>query len=120
PRSIGTPQASSRSALPQRLDTARLPCFATDAPAPPATRAAGGETLNPPPPPPAATRAAAVETLNVPAPSPPVPQVSRSSRHVLCTRTVAARTTRALPSISATVSPFTRSAVREAPAGASD
>ncbi len=58
--SILTPRAASTSALPERLETERLPCLATGTPAA------------------AATRAAAVEMLNVPRPSPPVPQVSTS------------------------------------------
>ena len=53
-----TPSASSTSALPDLLDTERLPCLATLAPAA------------------AATKAAAVEMLKVCALSPPVPQVS--------------------------------------------
>ena len=52
-RSMVTPRASSTSAEPERDDTARLPCFATPAPAP------------------AATRPAVVEMLNVLRPSPP-------------------------------------------------
>ena len=57
------PSASSTSAEPEADETARLPCFATPAPAA------------------AATSAAAVEMLSVRAPSPPVPAVStRSAR----------------------------------------
>ena len=56
--SIATPSACRRSALPQRLDMARLPCLATGTPAP------------------ATTNAAVVEILNVWEPSPPVPHVS--------------------------------------------
>ena len=52
------PNASSRSADPQREEAARFPCLATRAPAP------------------ATTNAAAVDTLNVSAPSPPVPHRS--------------------------------------------
>ena len=52
------PSASRRSAAPQAELAARLPCFATAAPAA------------------AATIAAAVEMLNVLAPSPPVPTTS--------------------------------------------
>ena len=44
-----TPRASTRSALPQRLETERLPCLATVTP------------------PPATTKAVVVEMLNVPA-----------------------------------------------------
>jgi hypothetical protein len=57
-RSMGMPQASSRSALPHWLEMERLPCLATCMPAP------------------ATTNAPSVEMLNVLAPSPPVPQVS--------------------------------------------
>ena len=56
--SMLTPRASSTSALPQLLETARLPCLATVTPAA------------------ATTKAAVVEMLNVLQPSPPVPQVS--------------------------------------------
>ena len=53
------PQAPpARPALPQWLETDRLPCLATGTPAA------------------ATTKAAVVETLKVPEPSPPVPQVS--------------------------------------------
>ncbi len=53
-----TPAASKTSALPERLETDRLPCLAT---CPPAA---------------ATTKATVVEILKVLAPSPPVPQVS--------------------------------------------
>ena len=56
-----TPSASNTSALPQRLDTDRLPCFATVTPHA------------------ATTIAAADEMLNVPDRSPPVPHVSNTS-----------------------------------------
>ena len=56
-----TPSASNRSALPQRLETDRLPCLATRTPHA------------------ATTSAATVETLNVWARSPPVPHVSNTS-----------------------------------------
>ena len=56
-----TPSCSNTSALPQRLDTDRLPCLATLTPHA------------------ATTSAAADEMLNVPARSPPVPQVSNTS-----------------------------------------
>jgi hypothetical protein len=56
--SMATPSSCSKSALPQRLDMARLPCLATGMPAP------------------ATTNAAVVEMLKVWAPSPPVPHVS--------------------------------------------
>src|SRR6266702_484008 len=57
-RLMTTPRASSKSALPQRLEAARLPCLATRRPAP------------------ATTMADRVETLKVPARSPPVPTTS--------------------------------------------
>ena len=56
-----TPSCSNTSALPQRLDTDRLPCFATFTPHA------------------ATTIAAADEMLNVPDRSPPVPHVSNTS-----------------------------------------
>ena len=92
-----TPSASSTSALPQREETARLPCLATGMPAP------------------AATRAAAVEMLKVPLPSPPVPQVSTRpwrarGRHARRARACAV----AKPVISSTVSPLVRSAISTA------
>ena len=77
-----TPSASKTSALPHRLDTARLPCLATRTPAP------------------ASTIAAAVETLNVCAPSPPVPQVSNTSATGRGSGTARARIARANPTIS--------------------
>src|SRR5712672_2470468 len=58
--SMGTPSASSTSALPLREVNDRFPCFAIRTPAP------------------AATIAAAVEILNVDTAPPPVPQVSTS------------------------------------------
>src|SRR5208283_1208237 len=57
-RSIFIPSASRTSALPDWLDTERLPCFATGMPEE------------------ATTIAVVVEILNVPDISPPVPQVS--------------------------------------------
>ena len=91
-----TPRASSTSAEPERLDTARLPCLATRAP------------------PAAATRAAAVEMLKVPRPSPPVPQVSITPELVCGTPAARARIARAAPAISPTDSPFAASATRNA------
>src|SRR5690606_13189308 len=93
-RSRRSPRASSTSALPQRLETARLPCLATTAPAA------------------AATSAAAVEMLKVLLPSPPVPTMSTNGprRGRICTAW--ARMARAQPVISATVSPFMRRATR--------
>src|SRR5712691_6584150 len=107
-----TPSASTTSAEPQsdaavRPDIERLPCLATLRPAP------------------ATTNAVAVEMLNVPEASPPVPQVSTSiSRSVpvrpatssarVRTRATLLRMTWAKPISSSTVSPFMRSAVRNA------
>jgi hypothetical protein len=91
-RSIFAPSASSTSALPDCDVIARLPCFATRAPAP------------------AATNAAQVLTLNEPLASPPVPHVS-SSGPSMAMRLLFSRMTRAMPAISSTVSPFMRSAV---------
>src|SRR5213594_1660943 len=106
-RSRLMPSVSTTSAEPQSDDTDRLPCLATFKPAP------------------ATTKAVAVETLNVPAASPPVPHVSISiSRSVpvkaatssprVRTRTAFCRITWAKPISSSTVSPFMRSAVRNA------
>ncbi len=60
PSSTVTPSVSRRSAEPQADVADRLPCLATRAPAP------------------AATKAARVETLMLHDRSPPVPQVSSS------------------------------------------
>ena len=95
-RSILTPSSVSKSALPHDDDTARLPCFATIAPAP------------------AATIAATVEMLNVPRPSPPVPQVSTTSRPSVCSGVTRSRIAIAAPVISSAVSPFMRSAMSNA------
>ena len=95
-RSILAPRASNTSALPLREVAERLPCLATETPAP------------------ATTNAAAVETLNVERP-PPVPQVSTSGVLVSQTDALRARTTEASPASSAAVSPFARSAIRNAP-----
>ena len=92
-RSRRTPRAFSTSALPEREETARLPCLATVIPAP------------------ATTNATAVDTLKVAPPSPPVPQVSTTTGSVAWMRTALARMARAEPVISSTVSPFMRSAV---------
>ena len=107
-RSRLMPSVSTTSAEPQSEETERLPCLATLRPAP------------------ATTNAVAVETLNVPVASPPVPQVSISiSRSVPLSpatssprarmRTTFWRITCAKPISSSTVSPFMRSAVRNAP-----
>ena len=88
--SMVTPRAASRSAEPEREESARLPCLATGTPQP------------------AATSAAAVEMLKVPLASPPVPQVSMvpSGASIFSAR---ARIACAPPVISSTVSPRTRS-----------
>ena len=93
---IRTPSASSTSAEPHCDVNERLPCFATDAPAP------------------AATNAAAVEMLKVETAPPPVPQVSTRWRSSTSTRTIAARSARAAPATSAAVSPFNRRPIRSA------
>src|SRR5574341_1809217 len=106
-RSRLTPSVSTTSAEPQSDETERFPCLATRSPEP------------------ATTKAVAVETLNVPAASPPVPAVSISmSRSVpvrpatsstrVRIRTAFWRITCAKPISSSTVSPFIRSAVRNA------
>ena len=91
------PSASTRSALPQREETERLPCFATAIPR-------------------LATRsAAAVERLKLFVPSPPVPAVSTHGRvSARATVRARARRPRAKPASSAGVSPFERSAARKA------
>ena len=90
------PRASNRSALPDRLETERLPCLATQAPAP------------------AATRAAADEMLKVPVQSPPVPTVSTQPATRGVIRLAAASRERTPPVISSTVSPLTRRPIRKA------
>ena len=94
-RAIATPSASSRSALPQRPEAARLPCLATRWPAP------------------TATSAARVETLKVPARSPPVPQVS-SSGPGIASGAAAASIALTRPVISVAVSPLMRRPVAKA------
>src|SRR4051794_29391811 len=74
----------------------RLPCLATGIPAP------------------ASTNAAAVETLSEPEPSPPVPQGSSKDKSRE-TRSALDRIPSASPAISSNVSPFIRSAVKNAP-----
>src|SRR3954447_25121356 len=93
-RSILAPSASSRSADPDRLVAERLPCLATAQPAP------------------AAISAAVVDTLNVVRP-PPVPAVSSRSSRSQRTGVASSRIVRARPSISSSVSPFVRSAIRK-------
>jgi hypothetical protein len=89
-----TPSASSTSALPDLLDTLRLPCFATFAPAA------------------ADTNMVAVEMLKVCAPSPPVPTIS-TKFELSCTSTCRAnsRITVAAAVISPMVSFLTRKPV---------
>src|SRR4051794_14358494 len=100
-RSMFAPSASSTSAEPDLPVALRLPCFATTQPAP------------------AATNAAHVETLNVGRP-PPVPAVSSRSPRPTSTDRASERIVRASPTSSSTVSPFVRSAIRNAAACASD
>src|SRR5881396_262869 len=76
-----TPSASKTSALPDRLDTDRLPCLATRTPQA------------------AMTTAAHEEMLNVPDLSPPVPHVSNTRSCRLDTCTACARIARANPTI---------------------
>src|SRR4051794_3316639 len=100
-RSMRAPSASSTSADPERPVAERFPCFATAQPAP------------------AATNAAVVETLKVGLP-PPVPAVSSRSSRSTETPMASARIVRARPTSSSTVSPFVRSAIRNAAACASE
>jgi hypothetical protein len=94
--STRTPKAASTSALPLRLDMARLPCLTTGTPAP------------------AATRAVAVLMLNVLLPSPPVPQVSSTSSRPDASGTQYSRSTAAAAANSSGVSPFMCSATNSA------
>ena len=92
-----TPAASSRSALPERLETARLPCLAT---LPPAA---------------ATTKVQAVEMLKVPVASPPVPTMSTTCSPSTFTPVASSRITCAAAAISSTVSPFMRRPIRNPP-----
>src|SRR5438132_2352361 len=92
PSSTATPRAPRRSAEPQADDAERLPCLATRAPAP------------------AATKAASVDTLMVHDRSPPVPQVS-SSGPSTSTRSAYRSIVRTRAAISAGVSPLARRAM---------
>ena len=94
-RSSVKPSASRTSAEPVCDDAARLPCFATPAPAA------------------AARSAAAVEMLRVRLPSPPVPAVSTRSDRSGCTGRTWSRIASAQPVISSAVSPFARSSTRK-------
>ena len=92
-----TPNASSKSAEPDMLETLRLPCLAIFKPQA------------------AAKIAAVVEMLMVLAPSPPVPTQSAtilSSLSRLGNEVAAARIAIAAPAISSGVSPFIFSAVK--------
>ena len=91
-----TPSSVRTSDAPERDETRRLPCFATFSPAP------------------AATMDDAVDTLNVPWLSPPVPTMSTAPAGAVM-RFILARIIWAAPVISSTVSPRTRSAMRNAP-----
>src|SRR5213076_3126075 len=77
-----TPSASKTSALPDKLETDRLPCFATRTPQA------------------ATTSAAHDEMLNVPERSPPVPHVSMTSSYRFDSGTALARIACARPTIS--------------------
>src|SRR5262245_10183400 len=94
-RSMTTPRASRTSAAPHAEDAARLPCFATRAPAA------------------AATIAPIVEMLTVRARSPPVPTRSVSLPGML-TGVASLSIADARPSTSAGVSPFIRSPIPNA------
>ena len=89
-RQRSNPRASKKSALPQLLDTDRLPCLATFAPAA------------------LATKAAAEEILSVPVPSPPVPTGSTQKGTLGLIRMAASESARTPPVNSSEVSPFTR------------
>ena len=89
------PSFSSTSAAPLLLDTLRFPCFATFTP------------------PAAAINALVVEILKVPTSSPPVPTMSITGNGGF-SRTAFSRITVAQAVISSMVSPFIRSAVRNA------
>ncbi len=97
-----TPSASIRSALPQRLETERLPCLATVTPQP------------------ATTKAVTVEMLKVPAPSPPVPQVSTTRPPPAWMRAALRRMALAAPASSSNVSPLVASAAMKAPISVSE
>ncbi len=94
--SILTPSAVRTSAAPVLDDRARLPCLAT------------GMSWA------ASTKLTAVETFQVPLASPPVPQVSMALAGAAMPWALA-RMAMAPPVSSSTVSPRTRSAIRNAP-----
>ena len=85
---IFAPAAVKKSALPDLLDTALLPCFVTEAPLA------------------AATNEDAVEQLNVCRPDPPVPQVSIWSSVPTSNLRDLSRITDAAADISVSVMPF--------------
>ena len=91
-----TPSASKTSALPERLEIERLPCFATGTPHA------------------ATTIAAHDEMLNVPDRSPPVPHVSNTRLKGREIWTACARIARARPTISSGRSPFMARPTRKA------
>jgi hypothetical protein len=93
--SMRAPSASSTSAAPDRPVDERLPCLATVQPAP------------------AAISAAVEEMLKVGRP-PPVPTTSSRSSRATSTCAARSRIVRARPTTSSTVSPFVRSAIRNA------
>ena len=88
-----TPSASNTSALPQRLDTERLPCLATGTPQAATTSAAAVEMLK-------RARAIAAGAAGV----------ERPRRAASAARTACSRIVRAKPTISAGRSPFIASA----------
>src|SRR3954451_12302649 len=100
-RSMRAPSASSTSADPLSPVALRFPCLATAQPAP------------------AAISAAVVETLKVVRP-PPVPAVSSRSLRSHSTGVASSRMVEASPASSSTVSPFVRSAIRNAAICVSD
>mmetsp|Transcript_5180 Transcript_5180/g.13290 ORF Transcript_5180/g.13290 Transcript_5180/m.13290 type:complete len:229 (+) Transcript_5180:618-1304(+) len=95
PRSITTPRFSSTSALPQRLETERLPCLATVRPH------ADVRTQAP------------VEMLTVPALSPPVPTMSTAVVSTL-QGVILSCMALASPATSWAVSPLARRSTRKA------
>ena len=96
PSSISTPSVSSTSADPDLEETDRLPCLATVAPAP------------------AATREAVVEMLKVLAPSPPVPQRSMACGSSHSTSMAKSRIVLVKPTSSSRVSSRVRRPMRNA------
>ncbi len=98
-RSKPTPSADKTSLAPDFEDAARLPCLATGTPQA------------------AVINAASVEILNVPCPSPPVPTMSIAPAGA-ATRSIFRRSAATAPVSSATLSPRTRSAIRNPPSWA--